>query len=101
MTDNINRILNKQYTMYCRKKITIQAKNTAIHNLIVSELSKDTELAEDYDMDSIEITIKKKYDPQIQDVDQAIRNLQLYYAANKQYIETINEKQLIFKKDIT
>jgi len=83
-----------------RKKITIQAKDTSIHDLIVSELSKNTELAEDYDMDSIEITIKKRYDPHIQDVDKAIRNLEYYYAANKQYIEAINEKQLIFKKDI-
>lgn len=82
-----------------RKQITIKAKDTSIHDLLVSELSKRTELA-DYDMDSIEISIKKKYQPYIQDVDSVIKNLQHYYAANKEYIETINGKQLIFKKDI-
>ena len=57
-----------------RKQIKIQAKETSIYEQIVSELSKNPELAEDYDMDSIEITIKKKHQPYIQDVDRAILN---------------------------
>ena len=67
---------------------------------MVSELSENPELAEDYDMESIEITIKKKVEPIIKDVDRAIRNLQHYSAANKQFIETFNGRQLIFKKDL-
>jgi hypothetical protein len=85
--------------MSLRKKITIKARDTGIHKKLVQELSKRPELA-DYDMDSIEISIKKKYQPYIQDVDSIIKNLQHYYAANKEYIETVNGKQIIFKKDI-
>jgi len=80
-----------------RKQIRIQAKNTSFYDLLVSELSKNPELAEDYDMESIEITIKKKVPRIIKDVDKAIKNLQHYYAANKQFIETVNGKQIIFK----
>ncbi len=80
-----------------RKIITINAKDTSIFREIVAELSKDSELAADYDMDSIEITIKKKYQPYIKDVDKVISNLQHYYAANRQFIETFNGKQLISK----
>ena len=83
-----------------RKQIKIQAKDTSIYEQIVSELSKNPELAEDYDMDSIEITIKKKHQPYIQDVDRAILNLQRYYAANKQHIETFDGWQIISKKDL-
>ena len=82
-----------------RKKIAIKAKDTSVYQLIVSELSKNPELA-DYDMSSIEITIKKKIEPTIKDVDKAISNLQQYYAANKQFIQTFNGKQLISKKDL-
>ena len=83
-----------------RKQIKIQAEDTSIYEQIVSELSKNPELAEDYDMGSIEITIKKKHHPYIQDVDKAILNLQRYYAANKQYIETFEGWQIISKKDL-
>ena len=81
-----------------RKQIKIKAKDTSIYEHIVSELSQNPELAEDYNMESIEITIKKKHNPYIQDVDKAILNLQYYYAANKQRIETINGWQIISKK---
>jgi len=80
-----------------RKKITIKAKDTAIFGQLIVELSKDPELAADYDMDSIEITITKKYQPYILDVDKAISNLQRYYAANKQFIEHFNGKPIISK----
>lgn len=82
-----------------RKQIKIQAKDIPLYESLVSELSKNPELA-DYDMESIEITIKKKYEPYIKDIDKAISNLQHYYAANKQYIETFNGKQIISKKDL-
>ncbi|MDH6356975.1 hypothetical protein [Parabacteroides sp. PF5-9] len=80
-----------------RKKITIKAKDTAIFGQLIEELSKDLELAADYDMDSIEITITKKYQPYIQDVDKAISNLQHYYAANGNFIEKFNGKPIISK----
>ena len=83
-----------------RKKQIIKAKELWIFQDLVSELSKNPELAEEYDMETIEISIKKKYQPYIQDVERVIRNIQYYYAANKQYIKTFNGKQLIFKKDI-
>lgn len=82
-----------------RKQITIKAKDLSIYGQIASELSKNPELV-DYDMASIEITIKKKIVPHIQDVDRAISNLQRYYAANKQSIELVNNRQLIFKQDL-
>lgn len=80
-----------------RKKITIKAKDTPIFDLLASELSKNPELAMDYDMDSIEITITKKHQPYIQDVDKAISNLQHYYAANQKFIEHFNGKPIISK----
>ncbi len=82
-----------------RKQIKFKAKDTSVYRLIVSELSQNPELA-DYDMSSIEITIKKKIEPTIKDVDKAISNLQQYYAANKQFIQTFNGKQLISKKGL-
>ena len=83
-----------------RKKQIIKAKELWIFQDLVSELSKNPELAEDYDMESIEITIKKKIVPIIKDVDRAIKNIQHYSAANKQFIETFNGRQLIFKQDL-
>ena len=46
-----------------RNQIKIQVKDTSFYDLLVSELSKNSELAEDYDMESIEIIIKKKIVP--------------------------------------
>ena len=51
-----------------RKQIKIQAKDTSFYDLLVSELSQNPELEEDYDMESIEITIKKKIVPIIKDM---------------------------------
>ena len=83
-----------------RKKQIIKAKELWIFQDLVSELSKNPELAENYDMESVEISIKKKVSRIIKDVDKAIKNLQHYSAANKQFIETINGKQVIFKSDL-
>ncbi len=80
-----------------RKKITIKAKDTPIFDLLASELSNNSELATDYDMDSIEITITKKHQPYILDADKAISNLQHYYVANKQFIEHFAGKPIISK----
>jgi len=83
-----------------RKLFKISAKDTTIYDVIVSELQKNPELAADYDMTTIEISIKKKITPQIQDIDKAIDNLTRYIAINKQYIQTVNGEAIVVKKDI-
>jgi predicted DNA-binding transcriptional regulator AlpA len=83
-----------------RKLFKIPAKDTAIYDTIVSELEKNPELASDYDMTTIEISVKKKFTPRIQNIDQAIENLTRYIAINKQFIEIHNSEALVFKKDI-
>ena len=66
-----------------RKRYKIPAKDTAIYNVIVSELQKNSELSADYDMTIIEISVKKKFTPRIQNVDKAIDNQTHYIAINK------------------
>ena len=82
-----------------RKQYKISARQTAIYDVIVSELQKNPELA-DYDMETIEISVKKKITPRIQNVDLAINNLTRYIAVNKEYIQTINGEMLVSKKEI-
>ncbi|MCW0484805.1 hypothetical protein [Gaoshiqia sediminis] len=82
-----------------RKQYKILARQTAIYKTIVSELQKNPELA-DYDMDTIEISVKKKITPRIQNVDKAIRNLTTYLAVNKEYIKTFNGETIVSKKEI-
>ena len=77
-----------------RKLFKISAKDTAIFDVIVSELQKNSELAVDYDMATIEISVKKKIIPQIQDIDKAIDNLTRYIAINKKYIQTVNGEEI-------
>jgi len=52
-----------------RKQYKILARQTAIHDTIVSELQKNPELA-DYDMETIEISVKKKITPRIRNIVQ-------------------------------
>ena len=83
-----------------RKLYKISAKDTAIYDVIVSELQKNPVLATDYDMTTIEISVKKKFIPRIQNIDNAIDNLTRYFAINKQSIEIHNGEAFVFKKDI-
>ncbi|GHT58959.1 hypothetical protein AGMMS50239_04550 [Bacteroidia bacterium] len=76
------------------------AKDTPIYDVIVSELQKNPELAADYDMATIEISVKKKITPRIQDIDKAITNLKQYIAINKEYIQTVDDEAIVVKKDI-
>ena len=62
-----------------RKQYKILASQTAIYDVIVAELQQNPELA-DYDMDTIEISVKKKFTLQIQNIDLAIGNLKRYLA---------------------
>ena len=82
-----------------RKQYKISARQTAIYDVIVAELQQNPELA-DYDMGTIEISIKKKITPRIQNIDLAIANLKRYIAINKEYIQTINGEMIVSKKEI-
>lgn len=82
-----------------RKQYKISARQTAIYDVIVAELQQNPELA-DYDMDTIEISIKKKFTPRIQNIDLAIDNLKRYLAINKEQIQIINGEMIVAKKDI-
>jgi len=82
-----------------RKQYKISARQTAIYDIVVAELQQNPELT-DYDMDTIEISIKKKFTPRIQNIDLAIDNLKRYLAINKEQIQTINGEMIVAKKDI-
>jgi DNA-binding transcriptional regulator YiaG len=82
-----------------RKQYKISARQTAIYDVIVAELQQNPELA-DYDMGTIEISIKKKITPRIQDIDSAIANLKRYLAINKEQIQIINGEMIVTKKDM-
>lgn len=82
-----------------RKQYKISARQTAIYDVIVAELQQNPELA-DYDMGTIEISVKKKITPRIQNIDLAIANLKRYIAINRELIQTVNGEMIVFKKDI-
>lgn len=82
-----------------RKQYKILASQTDIFDSIVAELQKNSELA-DYDMESIEISVKKKITPQIRNIDKAINNLKRYIAVNQEFIQIINGEAIVSKKDI-
>jgi hypothetical protein len=82
-----------------RKQYKISARQTAIYDVVVAELQQNPELA-DYDMGTIEISIKKKITPRIQDIDSAIANLKRYLAINRELIQTVNGEMIVTKKDI-
>jgi hypothetical protein len=83
-----------------RKLYKISAKDTPIYDVIVSELQKNPELAAGYDMNTIEISVKKKITPHIQDIDKAIYNLKRYIMVNKEFIQVFNGEAMVSKKDI-
>ena len=82
-----------------RKQYKISARQTAIYDVIVAELQQNPELA-DYDMGTIEISIKKKITPRIQNIDLAIANLKRYISTNREHIQAISGEMIVTKKDI-
>ena len=82
-----------------RKQYKILARRTVIYDTIVSELQKNPELA-DYDMETIEISVKKKITPRIRNIDKAIDNLTRYIVVNKEFIQIVNDEAIVSKKDI-
>ncbi len=82
-----------------RKQHKILARQTAIYDTIVAELQRNPELA-NYDMETIEISVKKKITPRIRNIDKAIDNLKRYIAVNKEFIQIVNGEAIVSKKDI-
>ena len=82
-----------------RKQYKILARQTAIYDVIVAELQRNPELA-DYDMETIEISVKKKITPRIRNIDKAIDNLTRYIVVNKEFIQIVNGEAIVSKKDI-
>ena len=70
-----------------RKQYKISARQTSVYEAIVSELQKSPELA-DYDMKTIEISVKKKIVPRIRNIDKAIDNLKRYIVVGGKSDET-------------
>ncbi len=82
-----------------RKQYKISARKMEVYDAIVVELQKNPELAE-YDMETIEISVKKKITPRIQNIDKAITNLERYIVVNKEFIQIIDGEAIVSKKDI-
>ncbi len=78
-----------------RKQHKILARQTSVYEAIVSELQKSPELAV-YDMETIEISVKKKITPRIKDIDKAIDNLKRYISVNKEFIQIVNGEAIVF-----
>ena len=83
-----------------RQQITIPIGELSVFENIIEELSENP-LLEDYDLDTVQLTIlKKKSPPRIKDVDKAIENLKWYVAANSSRIEMFEGHQITNKKDL-
>ncbi len=82
-----------------RKQYKIPAREMEVFDAIVAELEQKQGLA-DYDMNTLEISVKKKINPRIQNIDKAIENLERYMVVNKEFIRMVNGEAIVLKKDI-
>ncbi|KJF45488.1 MerR family transcriptional regulator [Draconibacterium sediminis] len=82
-----------------RKQYKIPAREMEVFDAIVAELQQKPELA-NYDMNTLEISVKKKINPRIQNIDKAIENLKRYMVVNKEFIRMVNGEPIVLKKDI-
>ncbi len=82
-----------------RKQYKIPARKMEVYDAIVAELLLNPELT-DYDLETIEISVKKKITPRIRDIDKAIDNLKRYISVNKEFIQIVNGEAIVSKKDI-
>jgi hypothetical protein len=82
-----------------RKQYKILAREMEVYDAIVAELQQKPGLA-DYDMNTLEISVKKKINPRIQNIDRAIENLERYMVVNKEFIRMVNGEAIVLKKDI-
>lgn len=83
-----------------RKQYKVTARQTSIYETIVMELLKNPDLV-DYDMETIEISVKKKITPRIRNLEDTINNLKRYIAVNKEFIQIVNGEAIVSKKDIS
>jgi predicted DNA-binding transcriptional regulator AlpA len=84
-----------------RQQKTISAKELAIHDDLIAELSGNSAFT-GFDMDTVTLTIKKtKAPPRIKDIDRAIINIKYYSAANKDFITTHEGEQIIDKQQLS
>jgi transcriptional regulator with PAS, ATPase and Fis domain len=82
-----------------RKQYKIPAREMEVFDAIVAELQQKQGLA-DYDMNTLEISVKKKITPRIRDIDKAIDNLKRYISVNREFIQIVNGETIVSKKDI-
>ncbi|KAA6306820.1 hypothetical protein EZS27_041516 [termite gut metagenome] len=78
-----------------RKKYTLSAKELSIYEVIVGELSKNPELAANYDMTTIEISVLKTIEPFIKNIDTVISHFVQYLAKNKKNIPVFSGEEII------
>ncbi|KAA6335251.1 hypothetical protein EZS27_016512 [termite gut metagenome] len=62
---------------------------------MVGELSKNPELAANYDMTTIEISVLKTIEPFIKNIDTVISHFEWYLAKNKKYIPVFSGEEII------
>ena len=81
-----------------RKTHKILAKETDFYALLVDEIRlMNPELVTEYDMDSLEISMKKKTKPQILDIDRAIKNLKKHIPAYRNNVEIFQDEPSLSK----
>ena len=84
-----------------RKTYKLLAKETDFYDLLVDEFRlMNPQLAADYDMETLEISMKKKTKPQIQDINKAIENLKKHLPTYKNEVEVFQDEPLVHKTEI-
>lgn len=77
-----------------RKKNTIDITKLNTYPLLLKELQEHPDYA-DKDLSSLNLTVYDSFEAGIKDVDRAISHLKRYLAANKNFIKTFKDEQLI------
>jgi len=84
-----------------RKTYKLLAKETDFYALLVDELRlMNPELVAEYDMETIEITMKKKMKPQIVNIDKAIKNLESHIPTYRNEVIVLDDEPLVRKNEI-
>ena len=84
-----------------RKTYKLLAKETDFYALLVDELRlMNPELVAEYDMESLEISMKKKTKPQILDIDKAIENLKRNLPTYRDEVGVFYDEPFVHKNDI-
>ena len=83
------------------KTYKILAKDTDFYALLISELRlMNPQLITEYDMESLEISMKKKTKPQILDIDNAIENLKRNIPNYRNEVIVLGNEPLVRKHEI-